>query len=167
MAACFLTSYLILRSLSLPAVSYFVFGKVCTCHFFLQMPSCTNACSGSVCLWECWRGLWESNDTETFIHLSFWLSVAVIRASGGSILCLGLSQRALSRKHWVCGKCMLPEGTVFALFLNKIPTVWVASVVAKNLRKAYPVFSHSDVAQENWFINSNINLLKSNSSLTP
>lgn len=32
----------------------------------------------------------------TFVHLSFWLSGAVITATEGSLLCLGLSQRAKS-----------------------------------------------------------------------
>lgn len=35
-------------------------------------------------------------DIVTFVHLSLWLSGAVITAAGGSLLCLGLGQRAKS-----------------------------------------------------------------------
>lgn len=71
----------------------------------------------------------------TFVHLSFWLSGAVITATGGSLLCLGLGQRAKSAvngktqwENW--GTCRIPGGTaLLCLLIDNTPVV--RPVVAK------------------------------------
>ena len=71
----------------------------------------------------------------TFVHLSFWLSGAVITATGGSLLCLGLGQRAESvvngKTQWEnWEKRRIPGGTVLLCpLIDNTPVV--RSVVAK------------------------------------
>lgn len=68
----------------------------------------------------------------TFAHLSFQLSGAVITATGGSLLCLGLGQRAKSAvngktQRESSGKCKVPGGTaLLSPLIDNTPVVQAA-----------------------------------------
>lgn len=70
-----------------------------------------------VCVCKAVGAKWEraGHGIVTFVHLSFRLSGAVITATGGSLLCLGLGQRAKSAvngktQRESLGKCKIPGG---------------------------------------------------------
>ncbi len=73
----------------------------------------------------------------TFVHLSFRLSGAVITATGGSLLCLGLGRRAKSAvngktQRESLGKCEVPGGAALLCpLIDNSPVVQTASVIAK------------------------------------
>lgn len=157
MAACFLTGYLPVSHPTSPSLSFRLlvcFHKRCvyTCHNLhllrplglpavkLSLFACTDGREKEdlcVCKAVGAKREWAWRGIVTFVHLSFRLSGAVITATGGSLLCLGLGRRAKSavnrKTQWESlGKCEVPGGAALLCpLIDNTPVVRTACDVAK------------------------------------